>query len=74
MEAGVARTIARFLLVALAKPPVDDARLERHAGSSYGEKCPHCDARYPYSSEKIAEDGSVSCQNCGRRFQLLSLP
>ena len=74
MVVGVARTIARFLLVALAKPPVDDAQFEGLAGSSSEEKCPHCAARYRYSSEKIANDGSVSCMNCGKRFMLEHLP
>jgi predicted Zn finger-like uncharacterized protein len=74
MAVRVARVIARFLLVALAKPPVDDPQLERLTGSSSEEKCPHCGARYPYSSENIAEDGSVSCQNCGKRFKLERLP
>jgi predicted Zn finger-like uncharacterized protein len=33
-----------------------------------GSSCPNCTAAYVYSEDKISDDGSVACQNCGTRF------
>ncbi|MFW9846941.1 MAG: MJ0042-type zinc finger domain-containing protein [Candidatus Thorarchaeota archaeon] len=32
--------------------------------------CSNCNATYSYHPTSIAEDGTVACQNCGRRFKL----
>ncbi|MDH4213210.1 MAG: zinc-ribbon domain-containing protein [Candidatus Thorarchaeota archaeon] len=38
---------------------------------SRGTQCPNCGSAYVYSKEKIKADGSVVCQNCGKRFIIL---
>jgi predicted Zn finger-like uncharacterized protein len=35
-----------------------------------GTPCPKCSAAYVYSEDKIDADGTVSCQNCGTRFNV----
>lgn len=50
----------------LIRLPVDE-ELRR------AKECPYCAAVYEYHSDKIAEDGSVQCQNCGKRFGLRSI-
>ncbi|RDE16279.1 MAG: hypothetical protein C4K47_01825 [Candidatus Thorarchaeota archaeon] len=41
---------------------------------TWREKCPYCDAVYSYSRDKVDVNGTLACQNCGRRFRLSSVP
>jgi len=35
-----------------------------------GNQCPNCKAAYRYPPEKVRENGTVECQNCGKPFIL----
>ena len=35
-----------------------------------GSQCPKCKAAYKYPKDKVREDGTVECQNCGTPFIL----
>lgn len=35
-----------------------------------GTLCPNCKKAYKYPDEKVREDGTVECQNCGKPFLL----
>ncbi len=35
-----------------------------------GSQCPNCKAAYKYPKEKVRDDGTVECQNCGKPFIL----
>ncbi|MFQ5833978.1 MAG: hypothetical protein ACE5H4_14835 [Candidatus Thorarchaeota archaeon] len=43
-------------------------KIERAKVKPAGEECPYCGASYRYPKEKVGEDGTVECQNCGRPF------
>ncbi|MHA2207469.1 MAG: MJ0042-type zinc finger domain-containing protein [Candidatus Thorarchaeota archaeon] len=55
-------------LVDLAKERNWSIKAERAKIKSRGSPCPKCGAAYVYSEDKIEDDGSVACQNCGTRF------
>ena len=55
-------------LVNLAKERNWPINIEKAKIKSRGSQCPKCGAGYVYSEDKIEEDGSVACQNCGTRF------
>ncbi|MHA2189940.1 MAG: MJ0042-type zinc finger domain-containing protein [Candidatus Thorarchaeota archaeon] len=55
-------------LVKLAKERNWPINVERAKIKSRGSPCPKCGAAYVYSEDKIEDDGSVACQNCGTRF------
>ncbi|MFW9769746.1 MAG: hypothetical protein ACFFEM_13070 [Candidatus Thorarchaeota archaeon] len=39
---------------------------------SRGSECPNCHSSYVYPPEKVKEGGVVSCQNCGKSFEIQS--
>ena len=55
-------------LVNLAKERNWPTHAEKTMIKSRGSPCPKCGAAYVYSEDKIEDDGSVACQNCGTRF------
>ncbi|MBY8997518.1 MAG: hypothetical protein KGD60_07290 [Candidatus Thorarchaeota archaeon] len=55
-------------LVNLAKERNWPINVERAKIKSRGSPCSKCGAAYVYSEDKIEEDRSVACQNCGTRF------
>ncbi len=55
-------------IVGLAKTHGWD--LSRKYPGRKGSRCPHCGAFYLYKQEHVHDNGTVSCQNCLKRFPL----
>jgi predicted Zn finger-like uncharacterized protein len=55
-------------LVKLARTRDWPIHVERADIKSRGTACPNCNAAYVYSEDKVGNDGSVACQNCGMQF------
>ncbi len=57
-------------IVDLAKEKNWIYEVEKVEIRSAGSQCPNCKAAYKYPEEKVREDGTVECQNCGKPFIL----
>ena len=57
-------------IVALAEEENWKYEVEKVKIRSAGSQCPNCKAAYKYPKEKVREDGTVKCQNCGKPFIL----
>jgi predicted Zn finger-like uncharacterized protein len=49
----------------------DEEEEKAQATVSVKAHCPHCNAVYIYGLSKTASDRTVTCQNCGRRFEVV---
>ncbi len=54
----------------LAKEKLWKFQVEKVKIRNAGTPCPNCKKAYRYPKEKIREDGTVECQNCGKPFIL----
>lgn len=54
----------------LAKENLWNFKVEKVIVRNAGTPCPSCKKAYKYPEEKIREDGTVECQNCGKPFVL----
>ncbi len=57
-------------IVALAEEERWIYEVEKVKIRAAGSQCPNCKAAYKYPKEKVREDGTVECQNCGKPFIL----
>ncbi len=57
-------------IVALAEEENWICKVEKAKIRAAGSQCPNCKAAYKYPKEKVREDGTVECQNCGKPFIL----